>query len=155
MKINTRVRYAIRLMADIAKHGGGDPVPLKDVAERQGLSKLYLSQLAIPLRNASLLKSLWGNKGGYVLGRPAGEITLLDIIEVVDGPVSVIDCVLDPEECERADYCECIGVWRDINEAILRTLENYTLQNLVNRKEPSRQPGELCVFSPEKSGVPT
>ena len=149
MKINTRVRYAIRMMADIAQQGAGEPVPLKDVAERQDLSKLYLSQLAAPLRNASLLRSVWGNRGGYVLGRPADKINLLDIIEAVDGPVSMIDCVLDPETCDRIDYCECIGVWRDINDAIVRALEKYTLHDLIDMGEPLRRQGTIC-FAAEK-----
>ena len=144
MKINTRVRYAIRMMADIAQHGAGEPVPLKDVAERQDLSKLYLSQLAAPLRNASLLRSVWGNRGGYVLGRPADSVNLKDIIEAVDGPVSMIDCVLDPETCDRIDYCECIGVWRDINDAIVRILEKYTLQDLIVTGEPPLRQGTTC-----------
>jgi Rrf2 family protein len=144
MKINTRVRYAIRMLADISQHGAGEPVPLKDVAERQDLSKLYLSQLAAPLRNASLLRSVWGNRGGYLLGRPADKIDLLDIIEAVDGPVSMIDCVLDPETCDRIDYCECIGVWRDINDAIVRILEKYTLQDLIVMGEPPRRQGTTC-----------
>jgi Rrf2 family protein len=144
MKINTRVRYAIRMMADIAKNGGDSPVPLRDVAERQGLSKLYLSQLAAPLRNASLLKSVWGNKGGYVVGRPASQINLLDIMEAVDGPVGVIDCVLEPETCDRVDYCECIGVWRDINAAITKIMEKYSLEDLIARGEPQGKAGLAC-----------
>jgi Rrf2 family protein len=134
MKVNTRVRYAIRMMADIARHGAGEPVPLSDVAERQGLSRLYLSQLATALRNASLLRSVWGNRGGYVLARPASEIRLLDIMEAAGGPVTIIECVRDPELCDRSARCEAIGVWRDINEAILRVLERYTLQDLIRRR---------------------
>ncbi len=153
MKINTRVRYAIRMMADIAKNGSGDPVPLKDVAERQGLSKLYLSQLATPLRNAALLRSVWGNKGGYILGRPAAEINLLDIIEAVDGPVGVIDCVVDPFSCDRIDYCACVGVWRDINNAIIGILESYTLDDLIKRGEPQGRAGLVCFPQLKKQGV--
>ncbi len=145
MKINTRVRYAVRMMADIARHEGEGPVPLKDVAERQGLSKLYLSQLATPLRNASLLKSVWGNKGGYMLTRPANKIPILEIIEAVDGPVSIIDCVLDPSVCERSKFCESIGVWRDINQAIVETLRRYTLDDLVRRGEGEGPSGGVCV----------
>lgn len=140
MKINTKVRYAVRMMSDIAVNSADGPVPLKDVAERQGLSKLYLSQLAAPLRNASLLRSVWGNRGGYVLARPAAEITLLEIIEAVDGPVRVIDCVVDVDYCDRVDYCECIGVWRDINDSITRTLESHTLEDVARtgiQKVPS------------------
>jgi Rrf2 family protein len=131
-------------MADIAKNGAGKPVPLRDVAERQGLSKLYLSQLATPLRNASLLRSVWGNKGGYMLGRAASDIQVLDVIEAVDGPVGVIDCVLDPDSCDRIDYCECIGVWRDINSAITRVLGRYSLEDLIARGEPQGRDGLIC-----------
>lgn len=145
MKINTRVRYAVRMMADIARHEAEGPVPLKDVAERQGLSKLYLSQLATPLRNASLLKSVWGNKGGYMLARPADKIPLLDIIEAVDGPVGIIDCVLDPSLCDRSPYCESIAVWREINKAMVETLKKYTLEDLIKRGEGSPGAGGACI----------
>ncbi len=153
MKINTRVRYAIRMMADIATNGGGAPVPLKDVADRQGLSKLYLSQLATPLRNASLLRSVWGNKGGYVLGRPAEAINLLDIIEAVDGPVGIIDCVIAPDSCDRIAYCESVGIWRDINEAITRILKDFTLGDLIQRGEPQGRDGLACFAEVKKSGA--
>ncbi len=152
MRINTRVRYAIRMIADVAKHGGGGPIPLKDVARRQQISRLYLSQLAAPLKNASLLKSIWGNNGGFELGRPASKITLLEIMEAVDGPVAVLDCVLDPGACNRADYCECLGIWREVNEAIVKTLERYTLADLIDKtKQASRQEG-LCLTGPAPKG---
>jgi Rrf2 family protein len=145
MKINTRVRYAIRMMADIAKHANGTPVPLKDVAERQQLSKLYLSQLATPLRNGALLRSVWGNKGGYVLGRPAVEINLLDIMEAVDGPVSIIECVQSPGNCERAEMCESINVWRKINDAVTETLQQYTLRDLAESESSKGGADLLCL----------
>lgn len=153
MKLNTRVRYAIRMMADIAKHAPDGPVPLKDVAERQDLSKLYLSQLATPLRNSALLRSVWGNKGGYVLGRSAREILLLDVLEAVDGPVSIIDCVVRPEYCDRVDYCDCVGVWRDINQAIVDALRRYSLQDLIDRGEPVGKAGAICFSIGNPAGV--
>ena len=143
MRINTRIRYAIRMMADIAKQSNGEPVPLRDVAERQGLSKLYLSQLANPLRTAGLLRSVWGNRGGYVLARPTAEINLLDIMEAVDGPVAVIECVETPGVCERAEFCESIDVWRDINKAITETLRKYTLEQLA-RSNSADMPAFAC-----------
>ncbi len=146
MRVNAKVRYAIRMMADIARHGDRAPVALKDVAERQYLSKLYLSQLAAPLKHASLLRSVWGNKGGYVLARPAADITLLDIIDAVEGPVSIIDCVLDPGICDRRDYCECLGIWRDINQSIVRVLESHSLADLIGNSRPVSRSGDLCVI---------
>ncbi len=154
MKINTRIRYAIRMMADIAKHGQGNPVPLKDVAERQGLSKLYLSQLANPLRNAGLLRSVWGNRGGYVVARPPAEINLLEVMEAVDGPVSIIECVESRGSCERAEFCESIGVWRDINEAITETLKRYTLDSLAQTDQSEVPAGVACFPEWNRKTVP-
>lgn len=148
MRINTKVRYAIRMMADIAKHGQGGPVRLKDVARRQQLSRVYLSQLSAPLRNASLLRSIWGNNGGFALARPASHITLLDIMEAVEGPVAVLDCVLDPGSCDRADYCECLGIWREVNEAIVKTLEHYSLADLIEKTRLASRQEDLCVIQP-------
>ena len=145
MKINTRVRYAIRMMADIANNGTESPVSLRDVAQRQGLSKLYLSQLAGPLRNHGLLKSVWGNRGGYILGRTADRIHLLEVMEAIDGPVAVIDCVINRQVCDRADSCKCLGVWRDINIAITGILAKYTLADLLERHEPQDGQELLCL----------
>jgi len=119
-------------MADVARHTHeGHPVSLRDVAERQHLSRLYLSQLALPLKNTALLKSVWGNKGGFLLGRPPGEIRLLDIIEAVDGPVGIMDCVLDPNSCDRVSTCDCFGIFCAINREIVETLTKRTLQDLL------------------------
>ena len=138
MRVNTRVCYAIRLMADIARHGGADrPVPLRDVAERQQLSRLYLSQLAMPLRNSALVRSVWGNKGGFLLTRPASDIKLLDIMEAVDGPVGIADCVLDPNYCDRVEACDCFGVFCTLNREITGVLSRFTLQDLL---VPSQEP---------------
>lgn len=133
MNLSTRVRYAVRLMADIAAHGTGErPVPLKEVAARQGLSKAYLSQLAIPLRNAALLRTVWGNRGGFLLGRPAAQITVLDIAEAVDGAISIIDCAVDPSYCGRSCTCSAIGLWKKLNEEIVRILSGETVEGLVS-----------------------
>ncbi|MBI4875399.1 MAG: Rrf2 family transcriptional regulator [Acidobacteria bacterium] len=135
MKISTRVQYALRLMVDVAKHGHrGEVVPVRDVARRQNLSRLYLSQLTVPLKNAGLLKSVWGNKGGFLLGRSARDIRLLEVMEAVDGPVCLIDCICDAGYCDRAADCECIRVWREVNEGIVRTLSSCTLEDLVADK---------------------
>lgn len=136
MKVNTRARYALRMMADIMKHEDGEPVPLKDVAKRENLSQRYLSQLAIHLKNAQLLKSVWGMNGGYRLARPAEEIRILDIIQAVDGPISVLDCLMDPDNCPRYEYCDCVYLWRDINDGITNTLAKYSLRDLTKGRRP-------------------
>ena len=135
MKISTRVRYAVRLMADIARYGHeGEPVPLKDIARRQRLSRLYLAQLVIPLRNAALVRSVWGNKGGFLLVRPADRIKLLDIVEAVDGPICILDCLSGKDYCSRSDSCECVGLWREVNAGIVKVLSSRTLEDLITHK---------------------
>jgi Rrf2 family protein len=147
MRVNTKVRYAIRMMTDIARHGHGEPVALKDVAERQDLSKLYLSQLTASLKNAALLKSVWGNKGGYVLSRPPSEIRLLDVFEAVDGPVAILDCVADAGYCDRASFCECRVVWVNINRAIVGILGKYTLADLTNAGPSKSEAGVSSILN--------
>jgi Rrf2 family protein len=134
-------------MADIAMLGvDNEPVPLREVASRQSISKLYLSQLTISLKNSGLLRSVWGNKGGYILGRPAAEIRLLDIVEAIDGPVFVLGCLDSTLDCPRFDqnpdfvveHCECRDVWMEINEGIVKTLATRTLADVVAKKNRTR-----------------
>lgn len=135
MKLNTKVRYAVRMMTDIMKYSEGETVPLKDVADRQNLSKRYLSQLATPLKNAQLLKSVWGMNGGYMLARPGSEITIIEIMEAVEGPISIIDCISDGELCMRTDGCECRSLWIGLNDAIVSYLKKCTLEDLADKGE--------------------
>jgi Rrf2 family protein len=152
MRINTRVRYAVRMMADMAKHGHGEPVALRDIAARQNLPKLYLSQLAAPLKSAGLIKSFWGNRGGYLLNRPPSEISLLEIIEAVEGPIALLDCVVDPGRCERSGFCEAIGVWRTINQTMTTTLGHYSLADLIGKTRLVMRTEDLCVIGPKTRG---
>jgi len=152
MRINTRVRYAVRMMADMATHGHGEPIALHDVAARQKLPKMYLSQLTAPLKSAGLIKSFWGNRGGYALNRPAANITLLEIIEAVEGPIALLDCVVDPKQCERSGFCEAIGVWRTINQTMITTLGHYSLADLIGKTRLVMRTGDLCVIGTNTRG---
>ena len=98
------------------------------------------------LKNAALLKSVWGNKGGYALSRPASQIRLLEVFEAVDGPVAVLDCVADDGYCDRANFCECRGVWVNINQAIVAILSKYTIADL--NKEARRSPQRAAHSTP-------
>ena len=134
MKINTRARYAVRLMADIHKYGKGEIVPLKNVAKRQGLSRQYLSQLTVPLKTAGLLKSVSGMNGGYKLSRDGSKIKILEILEAIEGPVSIIDCLSEEDECIKNDVCECRALWKEVNDTIIWKLDQFTLEDLINKK---------------------
>jgi Rrf2 family protein len=121
------------MMVDVARNGGEErPVSLAAVAGRTDLSRGYLEQLAVALRNARLLKGVAGRYGGYRLGSPAGQISIGQVIEAAIGPLCVVDCVDDPASCPRAEYCECRVVYELINRRVVEVLEEYTLADLLD-----------------------
>jgi Rrf2 family protein len=133
MRLTTRARYALRMMLDLARHGGLEkPVSLAAVAERTAISKGYLEQLAMALRNARLVRGVAGRYGGYRLTEPPERITVGQIVEAATGPVCVVDCVDDPASCPRAEDCECRLVYSLVNERIAEVLREYTLADLLD-----------------------
>lgn len=146
MRLSTRGRYALRMMLDLARHeAGGQPVSLAAVAERTGISRSYLEQLAHTLKTSRLVRGFAGRRGGYRLTRPPADITIGSILEAAIGPICVVDCIDDPEGCPRADYCECRVVYDLINHRIGEVLDEFTLADLVDVKRTRRRRAELDV----------
>lgn len=132
MLVSTKGRYALRLMADIAQHGQEGPVSLKDVSERQDLSVKYLEQLVRPLASAGLLESIRGQRGGYVLVRPAAEISAGDVLRAAEGGISPVHCLEEgAETCPRADSCVTLGFWRGLDEAIGEYVDGYSVADFL------------------------
>lgn len=133
LRVSTRARYALRMMLDVARHGGEErPVSLGTVSKRTRISRGYLEQVAHALRAARLLRAVSGRHGGYRLAVPAGEITVGQIFEALIGPTCVVDCVDDPETCPRSDGCEPRLVYRLINQGIVDVLKGHTLADLLD-----------------------
>ena len=97
MRLSTRGRYGTRLMVDLAQHYADGPVSLAEIAKRQDLSAKYLEQLIILLKGAGLIRSVRGRRGGYMLARRPEEISVGEIVETLEGKLSLVDCVLEPE----------------------------------------------------------
>lgn len=135
MKLSTRGRYGVRLMMDLAIHCGAGPVLLKDIAQRQGISEKYLWQLINPLKTAGLVNSLRGAHGGYVLGRTADDISLREILQVLEGPLCLVDCVDDPSVCERSPSCVSRDIWGEASKNLLQTLAQTTLAGMVTKEK--------------------
>ena len=135
MKLSTRGRYGVRLMMDLAIHCGAGPVLLKDIAQRQGISEKYLWQLINPLKTAGLVNSLRGAHGGYVLGRTADDISLREILQVLEGPLCLVDCVDDPSVCERSPSCVSRDIWGEASKNLLQTLAQTTLAGMVAKEK--------------------
>jgi Rrf2 family cysteine metabolism transcriptional repressor len=134
MKISTKARYGTRALLDLALNSNRDVMQLKDIARRQTLSPSYLEHLFIPLIAAGLVKSTRGSRGGVALARPANEIRLREIVEALEGPLSLVDCLSGASECPRSGACATQDVWGELNAAIGNILENTTLADLVERQ---------------------
>lgn len=144
MNISTRGRYGTQALFELALHQGEGPMPLRQVAENQGLSEAYLEQLFAPLRKAGLVRSLRGAQGGYMLARDASEITVGDILRVLEGPIAPTDCALPDfdrsnEPCQDPDYCTVRKVWVEVKQAIEKVVDGITLADLVRDAQEARE----------------
>jgi Rrf2 family transcriptional regulator, iron-sulfur cluster assembly transcription factor len=135
MKLSTRSRYGTRLMLDLAEHGSEQFVQLKDVSKRQGISLKYLEQIVIPLRKANYLESARGAGGGYRLARSAGEITVGEIVALLEGGNNITHCATKPEACDRAQSCLTRNLWIETAEVLFGKLNSVTLSDLIKTKE--------------------
>lgn len=132
MRISTKTRYGMRLMIDIAQNQGNGRVALKDVAERQGVSKKYLEQVVAPLVSAGLLGVTRGTQGGYHLSRPPQEITLADIVGASEDGLELLVCTVDSDACIRAGGCPSRQIWGGLEGAIRAYLEGQTLADVAH-----------------------
>ena len=134
MKISTKVRYGARAMLEIASHYGKGPVDLKEIAKKEDISLKYLEQVIIPLRTGGLVKAIRGSKGGYSLAKPPSEIWLNDLVEILEGPLDLIECLHNPNTCRKVQTCVTRDVWKDVQEAIYKVFHSITLEDMLNRK---------------------
>ncbi len=146
MKMSTKGRYGVRLMLDLALHSGEGPVLLKDIAQRQGISEKYLWSLINPLKTVGLVRSIRGARGGYRLAKEPAEISLKDIMCVLEGPLCLVDCVENPSSCKRSPTCITRDVWCEASQGFLKTLEAMTLETMVDRhKVKGAEAAGCCI----------
>ncbi len=134
MKISTKIRYGARAMLELAYHYGEGPIELKEIAKRENISLKYLEQVINPLRTAGLVKSIRGAKGGYSLAKPPSEICLYDVVETLEGPLNLLECLRDSKVCQKVPSCVTRDIWQEVSEAISKIFYSVTLEDMVNRK---------------------
>lgn len=131
MKVNTKVRYGLRAILQIAEQYGGEPVPISAIAESQEISGKYLEQVVGSLRRANLIVSRKGVRGGYTLGRPPADITLWDVIGALDAHTAPVDCVPEPQTCDRSGDCLTRSIWTLLDARLKEFWTGFTLADLV------------------------
>ena len=134
MKFNTKTRYGIRTMMEIALHGSHKGVLQKDISKNQGISFKYLDQIIASLKAAGLITNIKGKKSGYALTRPAAEITIYDIHKAFEPDITIVDCLSEMIDCTSEHYCAPRDLWEGLNKKIIEYLKNYTLQALAEKQ---------------------
>jgi Rrf2 family protein len=125
-------------MLDLAAHQDQGPTPLREVAKRQDLSIKYLEQLIIPLKAAGLIRSVRGARGGYTLAKKPERISVGQIIEILEGGMTLVDCVEDPKTCGRKKECLTRDIWLQMSQKLMEELSSLSLKDVLNgRKIPT------------------
>lgn len=137
MKISTKGRYGVRFMLDLVQHFNEDHVSLKDVAKRQEISEKYLWQVIHPLKAAGLISSVRGAHGGYKLARHPEEITIRDIMAVLEGPCALLDCLTSPATCHRGKDCMARIMWREVADKLEQAMASISLADIVKKHKAS------------------
>lgn len=143
MKLSTRSRYGLRLMLVLARNYGKGNTFLKDIAREEEISEKYLSLIIIPLKGVGLINSVRGSSGGYALAKAPSQITLKNIVDVFEGDC-LVDCVNNPNACQRVSTCASRDIWTLLGGKISETLSSITLEQLVvmnnEKKEQALSP---------------
>ncbi|WP_186576500.1 cysteine metabolism transcriptional regulator CymR [Aquibacillus kalidii] len=132
MKISTKGRYGLTIMIELAKNDGKGPMSLKAIAKENNLSEHYLEQLVAPLRNASLVRSIRGAYGGYILAKKPVDITAGDIIRILEGPITPVEGIEDEEPAKQ-------HLWIRIRDAVKNVLDTTTLDDLSKYEDTGNQ----------------
>ena len=136
MKISTKGRYALRMMLDLAEHQNDGYVALKDIAQRQNVSKKYLEQIVPILNKSDILRTNRGFQGGYRLAKSPDKYTVGEILRVTEGSLSPVACLdHEPIECERSAECPTLPVWQGLYKVINEYLDSVTLQDSLNQQK--------------------
>ncbi len=140
MKLSTKGKYGVRAVFEIARHYGKGPISIKEIAERQGISFSYLEQILHKLGKAGLIESVRGPAGGYLLARKPLELTIGDIVRVLEGPIALSHCLEPGEEadCCQTDDCVARMVWAKVGAKIEEALDSISFHDLLqqHQKEP-------------------
>ena len=131
MKLSTRGRYGIHAMFDLALQGGEGPVPIKAIAERQGIPEAYLEQLVAVLKRAELVTSTRGAQGGYMLSRSPGEITVGQILRALEGGLNLVDCLAEEDACGKSCACPSRIVYQKLRDGLNRLADGITLRDMI------------------------
>ena len=130
--ISTRGRYALRILIDLAEHQDGHYIPMKDVAERQGISLKYIERIVPVLTKNDLLVGVHGKGGGYMLSKDPQEYVVGDILRLTEGDIEPVACLsCDAKKCDRARECRTLPMWKKYDDMTNKFFDSITVADLM------------------------
>ena len=136
----------MRALVDIAQHNGEGPVLLRDIVQRQGVTRNYLEQILIQLKAAGLVRSIRGVQGGFMLAKSPAEIRLSEVVQALEGQINLVECVADPKVCPRVEVCATHDLWGELSSLITQALASKTLQDLMEMQRRKEQTSALTYY---------
>ena len=145
MQITNQADYALRSMLYIAQYAESQLIPSNKIAEEMQISRIFLSRINSQLVNAGLIRTRQGARGGVMLAKPAADISVYDVVTTIDGPITLIDCIADPESCPLSPDCPYRTFWEETQNALIARMKAVSLQDMAAGSKkiglsPSSQP---------------
>lgn len=131
MKLSTRSRYGTRILLELARNEGETPLRVSEISRRQEIPAKYLEQLIRTLKQANLVTSVRGPKGGHFLAKPPETITLGQIVRLFEGQADLVECVSSPEKCHNSDSCRVRQAWKKATSVLYKSLDTITIADLI------------------------
>lgn len=154
--ISTKSDYGLRAAIDLARnYESGDPVQVKEIAERQDIPKDFLSLIMVDLRKGGIVESVRGPRGGYRLSRQPSEISMREVLEILEGPIQLLDCTSDSttHSCSQHSGCNMRAVWSYLTTTISSVLDRMTLEQLSAPELVEIQPLDRKLSSKSPSAT--
>ena len=131
MKLSTRTRYGTRILLELARNSENAPIKVSKIASRQDIPVKYLEQLIRVLKQADLVTSVRGAKGGHMLAKPPETISLGQIVRLFEGQADLVECVSSPEKCRISDDCNVRKAWKEATSVLFKSLDAITIEDLL------------------------
>jgi Rrf2 family protein len=150
LRISRKIDYGLRAMIYLASITQDSVVPFREVARQMMIPEDFLAKILKTLVDHTLVKSTRGPHGGYALARPASDISFLDVIEAVEGPIAINVCLDGEDPCGRAEACTMVGVWRLGQEKMLEVYRSFKLADLALKPDGDGQVGFVQLLGPQQ-----
>lgn len=146
LKVSAKARYALRILLDVATRASAEsPRTGAAIAKAQQISEKFLSRIVVTLREKGMLRSVRGNVGGFRLAVSPDDIRLLDVVEAMQGPLAILDCLAPGATCPRQATCLARRTWADVNAAFASVLAKVTLASILRRDPRAAQALDYCI----------